>query len=137
MASVTTSTPATVPNVLIVDDSRVMREMVIACLRGLPGLEFHQAASGLEAIERLSLQPFDLMVLDLNMPDIGGFEVLEFVRGQDRLRTVPIVVVTTRGDERSRDRALELGATRFMTKPFTPDGIVDVARDLLGARGAA
>ena len=60
------------------------------------------------------------MFLDLNMPDIGGYEVLEFVRGQDTLRDVPIVVVTTRGDEGSRVRALAAGATRFLTKPFEP-----------------
>jgi CheY-like chemotaxis protein len=58
------------------------------------------------------------MVLDLNMPDIGGLEVLEFVRGQDKLRALPIIVVTTRGDEGSRARTLQAGASRFMTKPF-------------------
>jgi two-component system chemotaxis response regulator CheY len=117
--------------ILIVDDSRVMREMVIACLRGLPGLEFAQAASGLEAIERLSLTSYDAMVLDLNMPDIGGFEVIEFVRGQDKLRSLPILVVTTRGDESSRDKALEMGASAFMTKPFAPEAIASAVRDLL------
>jgi two-component system chemotaxis response regulator CheY len=124
-----------VPNVLVVDDSRVMREMIIACLRGLPDLAFEPASSGLEAIEKLSLSTFDLVVLDLNMPDIGGYEVLEFVRGQDQLRTVPILVVTTRGDEQSRSRALDAGASRFMTKPFTPDEIQREASDLLEARG--
>jgi two-component system chemotaxis response regulator CheY len=117
--------------ILIVDDSRVMREMVIACLRGLPGLEFAQAASGLEAIERLSLTSYDAMVLDLNMPDIGGFEVIEFVRGQDKLRSLPILVVTTRGDESSRGKALEMGASAFMTKPFAPEAIASAVRDLL------
>jgi two-component system, chemotaxis family, chemotaxis protein CheY len=121
-----------VANVLVVDDSRVMREMLIACLRGQAGLEFHQAASGLEAIERLSLQPFDLMVLDLNMPDIGGFEVLQFVRAQDKMKKLPILVVTTRGDEGSKDRALELGASQFMTKPFAPEAIMDAVRALIG-----
>lgn len=122
--------------VLVVDDSKVMREMVIACLRGLPSLDFEQASSGLEAIERLSLQPVDLVVLDLNMPDIGGYEVLEFVRSQDHLRQVPILVVTTRGDDTSRDRALSAGASRFMTKPFTPELIQQAARALLDASTA-
>jgi two-component system chemotaxis response regulator CheY len=120
-------------DVLIVDDSRVMREMVIACLRGLPGLTFGQAASGLEAIERLSLRPYTGMVLDLNMPDIGGYEVIEFVRGQDKLRELPILVLTTRGDEQSREKALGLGASAFMTKPFTPEAIMDTVRGLLAA----
>ena len=119
--------------ILVVDDSKVMRDMVVACLRGLPGATFTQAASGLEAIERLSLGPFDLVVLDLNMPDIGGIEVVEFVRGQDQLRSLPIIIVTTRGDEASRSRALQVGASRFMTKPFTPDAILSEVRGLLPA----
>ncbi len=121
--------------VLVVDDSKVMRDMIVACLRARPGLAFTHAASGLEAIERLSLDRFDLVFLDLNMPDIGGIEVLEFVRGQDRLRALPILVVTTRGDEASRTRALDAGASRFMTKPFTPDAILAEAGTLLEAAG--
>jgi two-component system chemotaxis response regulator CheY len=119
------------PEVLVVDDSKVMRDMVVACLRPHPGLAFTHASSGLEAIERLSLKPYDLIILDLNMPDIGGIEVVEFVRGQDTLRHLPIVIVTTRGDEASRARALEVGADRFMTKPFTPDAILTEVRGLL------
>jgi two-component system, chemotaxis family, chemotaxis protein CheY len=118
--------------ILVVDDSKVMREMIVACLRGLDGVEFTQAQSGLEAIERLSLAAFDLVLLDLNMPDIGGFEVVEFVRGQDTLRSLPIIVVTTRGDDGSRERALQAGASRFMTKPFEPAEIVAEVRLLLG-----
>jgi two-component system chemotaxis response regulator CheY len=123
-----------VAELLVVDDSKVIRDMIVACLRAEPGLAFTHAASGLEAIERLSLKPFDLMVLDLNMPDIGGIEVLEFVCGQDRLRALPIIVVTTRGDEASRARALGAGASAFMTKPFTPDAIVAEVRSLLQGR---
>jgi two-component system, chemotaxis family, chemotaxis protein CheY len=121
--------------ILVVDDSKVMRDMIVACLRALPGATYTHAGSGLEAIERLSLDAFDLVVLDLNMPDIGGIEVLEFVRGQDRLRELPILVVTTRGDEASREGALAAGASRFMTKPFTPEAIRDEVGGLL-ERGA-
>jgi two-component system chemotaxis response regulator CheY len=114
-----------------------MREMIAACLRGEANLRFTHAASGLEAIERLSLGRFALMFLDLNMPDIGGFEVLEFVRGQDALRDIPIIVVTTRGDEGSRERALATGATRFMTKPFEPSDILAEVRSLIPALASA
>jgi two-component system, chemotaxis family, chemotaxis protein CheY len=123
-----------VTKILIVDDSKVMREMIVACLRSVDGLEFSQAASGLEAIERLSLGAFDLVFLDLNMPDIGGFEVVEFVRSQDTLKELPIIVVTTRGEEATRTRALQLGASRFMTKPFAPEAVVAELRSLLGPR---
>jgi two-component system chemotaxis response regulator CheY len=125
-----------VAEILVVDDSKVMRDMIIACLRPMVGLAFTHASSGLEAIERLSLKPFDLMLLDLNMPDITGVEVLEFVRGQDKLRRLPIIVVTTRGDEASRSRALQAGASRFMTKPFTPEAILAEVEDLLAGGGA-
>jgi two-component system chemotaxis response regulator CheY len=117
--------------ILVVDDSKVMRDMIVACLRGLPGATFTQAGSGLEAIERLSLAHFDAVVLDLNMPDISGVEVLEFVRAQDRLKTLPIVVVTTRGDDASRAQALQAGASQYMTKPFTPEAIVAAVTELL------
>lgn len=123
--------------VLVVDDSKVMREMIIACLRGEDRLGFSQAASGLEAIEQLSLHPFDLVVLDLNMPDIGGVEVVEFIRGQDKLRQLPILIVTTRGDEASQARVLAAGASRFMTKPFTPEKILGEVRGLLAPGGSA
>ena len=110
-----------------------MREMIVACLRAQDGLAFTHAASGLEAIEQLSLKPFDLVILDLNMPDIGGVEVVEFIRGQDTLRKLPILIVTTRGDDASRIRVLEAGASRFMTKPFAPDAILGEVRALLGS----
>jgi len=123
-----------VPDVLVVDDSKVMREMVIACLRPTPGLAATEASSGLEAIEQLSMRTFDLMVLDLNMPDIGGIEVVEFVRGQDKLRDLPILVVTTRGDDASRSMVLAAGASRFLTKPFTPGVILAEVTNLLAQR---
>ncbi len=120
--------------ILVVDDSKVMRDMIIACLRAIPETSFVHASSGLEAIERLSLSPFDVMVLDLNMPDIGGVEVLEFVRGQDTLRALPVLIVTTRGDEQSREQVLKAGATRFLAKPFTPDSIIGEVRAILAGR---
>ncbi|TKD06380.1 response regulator [Polyangium fumosum] len=117
--------------ILVVDDSKVMREMIVACLRVGEDFTFTHAASGLEAIEKLALKAFDLVVLDLNMPDIGGFEVIEFIRGQDKLQRLPVLVVTTRGDEGSRVRALAAGASQFMTKPFTPDAILANVQSML------
>lgn len=120
-------------DILVVDDSKVMRDMISACLRPEPSLVVTHAASGLEAIERLSLKPFDLLVLDLNMPDIGGLEVVEFVRAQDKLRELPILIVTTRSDDGTRERVLAAGASRYLTKPFTPEAILAEVRALLGA----
>jgi two-component system chemotaxis response regulator CheY len=126
-----------VPGVLVVDDSKVMRDMITACLRPNSKIAVTQASSGLEAIEKLSLLRFAAVILDLNMPDIGGLEVVEFVRGQDKLRALPILIVTTRGDESSRENLLRAGATRYLTKPFTPDAILGEVNALIGSADAA
>jgi two-component system chemotaxis response regulator CheY len=116
---------------LVVDDSKLMRDMIAACLRPLGAVSFEFAGTGLEAIERLALAAFDLVVLDLNMPDVGGIEVIEFVRSQDRLRALPILIVTTRGDDESRARVLDAGASGFLAKPFAPEQILEQVRGLL------
>ena len=118
---------------LIVDDSKLMRDMVAACLRPLGTVAFEYAGTGLEAIERLALAAFDLVVLDLNMPDVGGVEVIEFVRSQDRLRALPILIVTTRGDDDSKQRVFDAGASAFLAKPFAPQQLLEEARRLLAS----
>jgi two-component system, chemotaxis family, chemotaxis protein CheY len=118
-------------NILVVDDSPTMRRMVIASLRLLPDLSFAEAGNGLETIERLALGPVDLVVLDLNMPDMHGIEVIEFLRAHQAYRNVPVLVLTTRGDETSRSNALAAGATLYLTKPFNPNELVAQARILL------
>jgi two-component system, chemotaxis family, chemotaxis protein CheY len=118
-------------NILIVDDSPTMRKMVAASLGVLPHATFIEAGSGLEAIERIALAPVALIVLDLNMPDMHGLEVLEFVRKHRAYHEVPVIVVTTRGDETSRDAALAAGASRYVTKPFSPQFLAEQARELL------
>ena len=120
-------------NILIVDDSPTMRRMVMASLRPLRDVSFGEASSGLEAIERLALVSVDLMVLDLNMPDMHGIEVIEFVRSHQAYRGIPIIVLTTRGDEASRAVALTAGATHYLTKPFNPQELTGYARGLLDA----
>ncbi len=116
---------------LVVDDSKVMRDMVAACLRPLGTVTFEFASNGLDAIERLALGQFALVVLDLNMPDVSGHEVIEFIRSQDKLRALPILVVTTRGDDESRARVMDAGASGFLAKPFAPEQILEQVRGLL------
>jgi two-component system chemotaxis response regulator CheY len=119
-------------DVLIVDDSPTIRRMVRASLSELQDRwQFIEAASGLEAIERLAMGSVELIVLDLNMPDIHGLEVLAFVRSHDKYREVPVLVLTTRGDDGHRAAALKAGATAFMTKPFVPQVLAAQAKQLL------
>jgi len=105
----------------------------MASLRPLGAVAFSEAGSGLEAIERLALGAVELIILDLNMPDMHGVEVLEFVRGHHAYRELPVVVLTTRGDEASRAEALAAGATRYLTKPFAPQNLHECVRELLDA----
>ena len=123
--------------ILVVDDSPTMRRMIVASLRDLGEVGFDQAGSGLEAIEHLALNPVDLVVLDLNMPDVHGLEVLRFVRSHERFRELPVVILTTRGDDESRNAALRAGASKYLTKPFAPQALVPEVRALLDASGAS
>jgi two-component system chemotaxis response regulator CheY len=117
-------------HILIVDDSPTIRRMVKASLTPL-GTEFIEAASGLEAIERLAVGTIQLMVLDLNMPDMHGLEVLGFVRANQKFQQLPILVLTTRDDAASRAAAMQAGATGYLTKPFTPPTLLAEARGMI------
>jgi two-component system chemotaxis response regulator CheY len=121
----------TMNHILVVDDSPTMRRMVVTSLGSLSGVKSTQAGSGLEAIERLAIEPVDLMVLDLNMPDMHGMEVIDFVRSHQAYREIPIVVLTTKSEETSRTKALAAGATRYLTKPFDPRHLADIVGSLL------
>jgi two-component system chemotaxis response regulator CheY len=117
--------------ILIVDDSATIRKMVRASLQALQQTEFVEAASGLEAIEQLACAKVGLIVLDLNMPDMHGIDVLKFMRSHQSYKDVPVIVLTTRGDEPSRQTAADAGATTYLTKPFAPQVLASTARTLL------
>jgi two-component system chemotaxis response regulator CheY len=104
--------------------------MVKASLGGL-GSAFAEASSGLEAIEALALHTVDAIVLDLNMPDMHGLDVLRFIRAHRQYHDVPVLVLTTRGDATSREAALRIGASAYMTKPFSPPMLAASVKELL------
>ena len=126
--------------ILVVDDSPTIRRMVRASLAALPAVTFVEAASGLQAIEALAVSRVQMVILDLNMPDMHGLDVLRFVRSHDNYKHVPVLILTTRGDQVSRDSALQAGASAYMTKPFTPAALaasVTELMDLSGTRGVS
>jgi two-component system chemotaxis response regulator CheY len=106
--------------ILIVDDSPTIRRMVVASLHSLESVVFKEAMNGLEAVEILAREAINLMILDLNMPDMHGLEVLQFVRSHTPYRDIPVIVLTTKYDAQTRKTALEGGASRYLTKPFDP-----------------
>ena len=121
------------PTILVVDDSPTIRRMVCTALGSLADVTFAEAGSGLQAIETLAVQPVQAVVLDMNMPDMHGLDVLKFLRSHRQYRDLPVMILTTRGDESSRDAALQAGASAYMTKPFAPAALVSSVRELLGA----
>lgn len=119
-------------HILLVDDSPTIRKMVMAALKPL-GLSFGEAANGLEAVEQLSLHHYDAMVLDMNMPDMHGLEVIRYARAYEQYQQLPILVLTTRSEAETKKEALDAGANLYRTKPFTAPDLQAAVKELLGA----
>jgi two-component system chemotaxis response regulator CheY len=118
-------------HVLIADDSPTMRRMVKASLNSLGDVAFHEVGSGLEALEQVAIFPISLVVLDLNMPDMHGLDVLKFLRDFKSYKSVPVIILTTRGDDDSRAAAMKAGASLYLTKPFAPESLAASVMQLL------
>ncbi len=104
--------------VLVVDDSQTMRMFVFFHLiKLLPGVQLMEAENGLEAIEKLRHQDVDLILTDMNMPELDGAGVIRAVR-QVFKKDTPIILITTKGEHLDRERGLALGANGYLTKPL-------------------
>jgi len=104
--------------ILVADDSETMRMFILLHLvRLLPGVQITEAANGAEAIEKLNRQDVDLILTDMNMPELDGAGVIRAVR-QVLKKDTPIIVITTKGENDDRERGLKLGANGYITKPL-------------------
>jgi two-component system chemotaxis response regulator CheY len=122
----------TVQRVLVVEDSQTMREWIGAVLEEAdPPLKVDLAASGFEALRLLPRQSYDLIVTDINMPDIHGLELISFVRSEERHAATPLVIVSTESSEEDRRRGLALGANAYLVKPFAAAELLRTIADLL------
>src|SRR5262245_35187860 len=122
-----------VPRILIVEDSPTMRSLLTSSLEELEGaVKIVEVGSGFEALRHLPRERFDLIVTDINMPDINGLELVSFVKSNAAYRDIPLVIVSTEGSERDRDKGLGLGANAYLVKPFEPEALRESARRLLG-----
>ena len=113
--------------VLTVDDSRTMRDMLMLALSDA-GYRVIQAEDGVHGLEVLQNEQPDVIVTDINMPRMDGFGFIEGVRGNDRYRVVPILVLTTESDADKKDRARRAGATGWIIKPFDPVKLITAIR---------
>jgi two-component system, chemotaxis family, chemotaxis protein CheY len=123
--------------ILIVEDSAAMRTYVRAALEGAPELggdvEIVEAQSGFDALRLLPRSAYDLVITDINMPDINGLELIRFVRQSAHHRQIAVLIISTQSAERDKKRGLALGADAFLAKPFTPEALRDaVAQSLAG-----
>ncbi len=126
--------------ILLVEDSAAMRAYVRAALEGTPELgsdgEIIEAASGFDALRLLPRAEYDLVITDINMPDINGLEVVRFVRKSERHRGIPLLIISTQSSERDRARGMALGADAFLAKPFTPEELRLAVSLSLAGRGS-
>jgi two-component system, OmpR family, alkaline phosphatase synthesis response regulator PhoP len=119
--------------ILICDDEPHIRRLIEQSLEELEdeGVELLTAADGEEAIGRIREEEPDLIILDVMMPRMNGFEVCEKVKSDKRLSSAYVMLLTAKGQEYDRHRGEEVGADRYMTKPFDPDDLLAVAREVL------
>ncbi len=119
-------------HILVGADSPTMRALLTASLEEISGqIKVTEAENGFEALRALPRNSFDLIVTDINMPDINGLELVSFVKNNPVYRSIPLVIVSTEGANRDLDRGVSLGADAYVVKPFDPDDLREIVRNLL------
>ena len=117
--------------ILIVEDSPTMRKLLVFALRRLKNVDIVEAQDGMDGLRKVSSDHFDLALIDINMPVMDGLKLISLMRGEESLKDIPIVVITTEGAAEDRERALNLGANEYLTKPIQANRVLTVARGLL------
>lgn len=107
--------------VLVVEDSAVMRSLIASTLEEIDGFEVIEVPNGFEALKMLPSQSFDLILTDINMPEINGLEIVSFVKKHPQYRSIPTIIVSTEQSEEDIKKGLALGANAYVTKPFDPE----------------
>ena len=115
---------------------RYIHTALESALQPLGPFEILEATSGFDALRLLPRGRWDLVISDINMPDINGLELLSFVRRSDVHRATPVVLISTQSSDRDRQRGLTLGANAYLVKPFTSQQLVDEVLNMLQKAGA-
>lgn len=123
-------------NILIVDDSRTTRSVISKTLNlaGLPINELYEAENGRVALEILGKKWIDLVLADINMPEMDGVEMVDRMSKDGLLRTIPVVVVSTEGSQTRIEEMRSKGVKAYIRKPFTPEIIKSIVEDILGEK---
>lgn len=119
-------------SVLIVEDSATTRAMIKAVIEDM-GEDFSalEASTGFEALKLLPQESFDLIITDINMPDVNGLELIHFVKTNPNYNHIPMVIVTTERSSEDKERGLALGASAYVTKPFKTEELQEVIDKIL------
>jgi len=117
--------------ILIADDSPTMRSLIASTLDAMDDFELFEAANGFEALRILPREKVDLVLTDINMPDINGLELVSFVRNNPHYKNTPLVIISTEGSERDREKGMALGADAYLVKPFSPEELQRLVAELL------
>lgn len=116
--------------ILIVDDDPLLCELFQIAL-GREGYDTHKMLSGQDALDYLAQQPVDLILLDIMMADLNGFDVMRHLKADPQLASIPVVLLTARVDAISEKTGLDSGAVEYLTKPITPEALVERVRAVL------
>ncbi|MFQ5878088.1 MAG: response regulator [Acidobacteriota bacterium] len=117
--------------VLVVEDSPTMRQLIAFSLRRLQGCRVIEAVDGVDALKKLTTDRVDMVITDINMPMMDGLKLVSLIRGNARMKSLPIVIVTTEGAEEDRRRGLALGANAYIPKPIQPSSLLKTVASLL------
>ena len=117
--------------ILLVDDSSIMRMFMIMNMRRMMRVNITEAVNGKEAVAKLANGKFDLLLTDMNMPEMGGAELVRFVRNGLK-SDMPIVIITTMGESKDRDLGMQLGANAYLTKPVDVKTLIKTILNHLG-----
>jgi DNA-binding response OmpR family regulator len=122
--------------ILVVDDQPEILELTTLVLDGA-GYEVLTASSGGEALACVGREPFDLVLLDINMPEMDGWETLRLLRADEELENLPVVMFSVKGELSDKVQSLKEGASEYITKPFVVDDLLARVRRVLDAAGAS
>ena len=118
--------------ILIVEDSSTTRALIRAVIDELSDFETVEASSGFDALKMLPQQEYDLIITDINMPDINGLELINFVKSNARYSRIPIIIVSTERSEEDKKRGMALGATAYVAKPFKSVELQEIIHKIIG-----
>lgn len=118
-------------NVLIVEDSNMARSLVRTVVSGFDDMEAFEARTGFDALKMLPARKYDLIITDINMPDINGLELISFVKKNRRYSSIPMLIISTQRGEADRKRGLEMGADAYLAKPFKAEDLSGMIKRLL------